>query len=109
MALYIVTGNYTAAAMKGMMASPSDREEAARSVVEAAGGKVQAYYLTSGETDFLIVTEANDAKDILPALMVTGGSGTVSNLKTVMAFTSADFTAAQKKAGEIAGKYKAAT
>ena len=36
---FIVRGRYTASAMKGMMAKPSDRGAAARKIVEAAGGE----------------------------------------------------------------------
>jgi hypothetical protein len=40
--------------------------------------------------------------------MVAGASGTVSNLKTIRAYTSAEFTAAQKKAGQLAAQFKPA-
>ncbi len=105
MARYIVTGSYTAAAMKGLMTKPSDREAATSALVAAAGGKLLAYYVTTGEQDFLMVTETANLNDMLAALIVAGASGAVSGLKTVQAFSSAEFTAAQKRAGEIAQKY----
>lgn len=105
MARYIVTGSYTAAAMKGMMAKPSDREAATSALVAAAGGKLHAFYMTTGDNDFLMITETDNLSDMLAALVVAGASGAVSGLKTVQAFTSAEFTAAQKRAGEIAAKY----
>ncbi len=108
MATFIVTGNYTAHAVQGMIANPSDRAAAVKPLVEAAGGEMLSYYATTGETDFLMICKAADGEDILPALMVAGATGTVSNLKTVRAYTSADFTAAQKKAGGIAAKFKPA-
>lgn len=107
MARYIITGSYTAAAMKGMIAKPSDREAATTALVAAAGGKVHAFYLTTGDNDFLMVTESDNLQDMLAALMVAGASGAVSGLKTVQAFSSAEFTAAQKRAGAIAQKYAA--
>ena len=108
MATFIITGNYTAQAIQGMIASPSDRAAAVKPLVEAAGGKMVSYYATTGENDFLMICEAADGEDIIPALMVAGASGTVSNLKTVQAYSSADFMAAQKKAGGIAAKFKPA-
>jgi len=107
MALYIVTGNYTAAAIKGMMANPSDREAAVRPLIEAAGGKVKSYHITTGDNDFMMMVESPDGDAMLAPLIVAGSSGMVSNLKTVQALTSAEFVAAQKKAGKIAGGYKA--
>ena len=107
MARYIVTGSYTGAAMKGMMAKPSDREAATSALVAAAGGKLHAFYLTTGDTDFLMITETNNLPDMLAAMIVAGASGATTGLKTVQACTSAEFTAAQKRAGEIAQKYTA--
>ena len=108
MPLFVLTGNYTSAAMKGMMANPSDRESATAALVKASGGKLVSYYLTTGENDFLMVVEGANGLDMIAPLIVAGASGTVSNLKTVQAFTSVEFTAAQKKAGQMASQFKPA-
>jgi|JI10StandDraft_1071094.scaffolds.fasta_scaffold781803_2 uncharacterized protein with GYD domain len=105
MARYIVTGSYTAAAMKGLLTKPSDREAATAALVAAAGGKLHSYFVTTGDTDFLMVTETDDLQTMLAAMIVAGASGAVSGLKTVQAFTSAEFLEAQKRAGEIAKTY----
>ena len=105
MARYIVTGNYTATAMKGLLAKPSDREAATSALLMAAGGKLESFFLTTGDTDFLLVVESDNLQNMLAALIVAGASGATSGLKTVQAFFSAEFTAAQKLAGEIAAKY----
>ncbi|WP_037371429.1 GYD domain-containing protein [Salipiger mucosus] len=104
---FIISGNYTATAMKGMIDTPSDREAATRALVEAAGGKLETFYLTTGDNDFSLKVTIDDASDLLAALMVAGASGAASNLKTVRAFTSEEFTEIQKKAGSIAKAYKA--
>ena len=39
-------------------------------------------------------------------MLVVGASGAVSNVKTVRAYTGAEFKAAQEKAGTIASSYK---
>ena len=104
---FIVTGRYTPSAMKAMVENPSDREAAARAIVEAAGGTLESFYVITGDNDFSIKVTIDDAADLIAGLMATGASGAVSNLKTVRAFTSDEFTAMQKKAGEIASSYKA--
>jgi uncharacterized protein with GYD domain len=104
---YIVTGNYTASAMKAMVENPSDREAAARAIVEAAGGTLENFYLTTGDADFAIKVTIEDATDLIAGMMATAAGGAVSNLKTIRAFTSDEFTAMQKRAGEIASAYKA--
>lgn len=105
MAKYIVTGSYTTAAMKGMLANPSDREQATRALVEASGGKLSVYLLTTGDADFLMVIETDDARKILPALLVAGGSGAVTGFNTRMAFTAQEFMAAQVAAGDLMLRY----
>ena len=107
MTTYIVTGNYTASAMKGMLAQASDREAAVRPLVEGAGGKMIAYYATTGESDFLMILETEDSEGMIAALMVAGASESVSNLKTVQALSSAEFMAAQSRASMIVSSFKA--
>lgn len=104
---FIVTGCYTSSAMKAMVESPSDREAASRALVEAAGGTQESFFLTTGESDFAIQVNIDDVSALLAGLIAAGASGAVSNLKTVRAFTSGEFTEMQKKAGSIASAYKA--
>ena len=107
MAQYIVTGCYSPAAMKGMIANPSDRERATGALIAAAGGKLESFFLTTGETDFIMRVTSDDMTKMLAALMAAGASGAVTHLKTVQCFTSAEFLAAQKAAQAIAAKYSA--
>lgn len=109
MSMYIVTGCYSVDAIKGMVQKPSDREAATRPLVEAAGGKMISFLLTTGETDFSMVVETDDVEGLMAALIAAASSGMVSNLKTVQAFTSSQFLSAQKRAGQIVSSYKPAT
>jgi uncharacterized protein with GYD domain len=104
---YIITGCYTASAMKGMMAHPSDRFEAAAKIAKAGGGTLEHYFVTTGPTDFMMIvsTDSADIDGLMAALMVAGGSGAITNMQTVRALTSAEFTAVQTKAGQIASAY----
>ena len=104
---FIVTGCYTAAAFKGMIANPSDREASARGVVEAAGGKLETFYMTTGATDFTFTAVIDDAADLLAGLMTAAAAGAISDVRTQRAFTAAEFMAIQKKAGSLAAGYKA--
>jgi uncharacterized protein with GYD domain len=106
MPLFITTGCYSATSAKGMIDNPSDREAAARAIMKAAGGKLHSFYLTTGETDWMAITEFADGADLIPPLLVVAASGAASNIKTVRAYTGAEFKAAQEKAGKIASSYK---
>lgn len=102
---FIVTGCYTQAAMKGMLAKPSDREAGSGALVEAAGGKLEAFYATTGASDFMLIVTVDDVSKLIAGLMVAGASGAASNLQTQRAFTSAELTEMQKIAGKIASAY----
>ena len=67
-----------------------------------------SYYLTTGDNDFMMVIESSSAASMLAPLIVAGASGSVTGLKTVQAFTSAEFMDAQKRAGTIAASFKPA-
>ncbi len=108
MTIRIVQGNYTLDGVRGMMAKPSDRAEAVRPLVEAAGAKLLAFYVTYGETDFMAITEGGSDQAYMAAMMTAAASGTVSNLKTTVAVSSADLMAASEKAGALAAAFKPA-
>ncbi|RYH07801.1 GYD domain-containing protein [Tropicimonas sp. IMCC6043] len=102
---FIITGNYTQAAAKGMLAHPSDRGAATGALIEAAGGTMEAFYATTGPTDFIIIATTDDVTDIIASLIVAGASGAASNLQTQRAFTSEELLAMQKKAVDLAAAY----
>ena len=102
----ITRGCFTQDYAKALVASPEDREPAVRKLVEAAGAKLLNFYFTTGETDWMVIAEFADGADLIPALLVVSASGAVSNVKTVRAYTGAEFKAAQGKAGKIASSYK---
>jgi len=56
----VTRGRFTQAYVKGLLDAPEDRDAAVRKVIEAAGGKVISFYVTTGETDFLLISEANE-------------------------------------------------
>jgi len=75
-------------------------------VVEAAGGKVVNFYFTTGETDFLLVSEANEAESIIAALLAATATGAISDVTTARAWTGAEFKAIAEKASKAASAYR---
>ena len=109
MGIYITQGNYTEAAVKGMIQNPEDRAPAVAALMESVGAKMLHYYVTHGEHDFLVITEADDTDaNILAGLMVAGSSGRVCNLKTTRAFTAQEAKLAMEKAGQVVDGFSAA-
>ena len=109
MGIYITQGNYTEAALKGMIQTPEDRAPAVAALMEGVGAKMLQYYVTHGEYDFLVITEADDNNtNILAGLMVAGSSGGTCNLKTTKAFTTQEAKSAMEKAGQVLAGFRAA-
>lgn len=106
MSFYLYQLSYTSEAMKAMITKPSDREAAARKLVEAAGGKLHHLFFAFGKYDVVVLLEApNDAVAMAVAATV-GASGTVSHAATTKLFTNAECMSALTLAGKSSGSYK---
>ena len=77
-----------------------------RKLVEGAGGKLLSFYFTTGDTDFVLISEADDAETIIAALLATVASGTICNVTTSRAWTGAEFKAVAEKAAKAAANYR---
>lgn len=106
MTTFIVQGRYSNDAIKAMMARPEDRTAAVSKLFEASGGKLISYYVTFGEYDFLIVSEAASEQAALAGLVVAAASGSVTNLKTTVAISAATAVKAFESAKAAAASYK---
>jgi uncharacterized protein with GYD domain len=103
----VTRGRLTQNYAKNLLAAPEDREPAVRKLIEAAGGKFINFYFTTGDSDFLLITEANDAESIIAALMAAAAAGTISDVTTARAWTGAEFRAIADKASKAAKAYRA--
>jgi uncharacterized protein with GYD domain len=89
MATYIILGKYTQQGIQNIKQGPQ-RVDAARSAIEAAGGKMPGFYLTMGEYDFVSVVEAPDDETMTRALLSVAQGGNIST-ETLRAFPEADY------------------
>ncbi|HEX4236714.1 MAG TPA: GYD domain-containing protein [Xanthobacteraceae bacterium] len=102
----VTRGRFTQDYVKGMMAAPEDREPVVRKLIEAVGGKVISFYVTTGDTDFLLISEANESEAIIASLMAAASAGTISHISTSRAWTGAEFKAIMEKASKAASAYR---
>jgi|SRR5690242_2674292 uncharacterized protein with GYD domain len=107
MPTFITYASYSHAGVKGIVDKPEDRTEAIKSVIEKAGGKLIAAYMTSGPNDIVLVTEVADGSDAVAVGMAAAASGAVAKIETVRAWTLAEFKGIAEKAGRLTGGYKA--
>jgi len=102
----VTRGRFTKDYAKALLAAPEDREPAVRKLIEGTGGKVISFYFTTGETDFLLISEANEAEAIIAALMAVASTGTVSHVTNVRAWTGAEFKSVAERASKAASAYR---
>ena len=102
----ITRGRFTHHYVKGLVGAPEDREPAVRKLVEGAGGKLLNFYFTTGDSDFMMIAEANDAETLLAAMMAAAAAGTITDITSARAWTGAEFKAVAEKASKTAGHYR---
>ncbi|MBR0694440.1 GYD domain-containing protein [Bradyrhizobium lablabi] len=105
MPLFVTYASYSNTGIKGMLDKPADRTEAIKTLVEKAGGKLVAAYMTTGPHDVVIVTELADGSDAVAFGMAAGASGAVAKIETVRAWTLGEFKGIAEKASRYAAVY----
>ena len=65
------------------------------------------FYFTTGDTDFVVVSEANEGESIIAAMLAAVAEGSISDVKTARAWTGAEFKAIAEKATKAASHYRA--
>ena len=106
MSYYLYQLSYSKDAIKALVANPSDREAAARKLIEALGGKLHHLFFAFGKYDVICLIEGPDDKFAMAGAAAVASAGTVSASSTVKLMTSSDAMAAMTLAGKVTGAYK---
>jgi len=105
MPLFITYASYSNAGIKGIIDKPTDRTEAIKAMVDKAGGKLVAGYMTTGPHDVVIITEQADGSDAVAVGMAAAASGAVAKIETVRAWPLGEFKGIAEKAARLAQVY----
>jgi uncharacterized protein with GYD domain len=65
----VTCARFTQDYSKALVAAPEDQEPVVRNLIEGAGGKLLSFYFTTGATDFIVISEANEAESIIAAML----------------------------------------
>lgn len=107
MALYMLMGKYTTTAIRDIVQSGSNREEAAAAAIEAAGGKLIGFYGMFGqEYNVAIIADVPSHAEYIGAVAPAISSGVFESYKTIPLYTAADVVKASKIAKRVAKAYK---
>ena len=89
MPTFIISINLTHQGIKGIKESPK-RMQAGKALLKKMGGRVKQVYLTSGDSDAIMIAEAPDGDIITKFAMVLGSLGNVRT-STARAWPEAEF------------------
>jgi uncharacterized protein with GYD domain len=95
MSTHVVLMKLTEQGAKTIKDAPA-RVDAAVKNLEAMGGKMTAFYLTTGEYDYIAVGEVPNEQVMLTFLLGLGATGTVRTT-TLRAFSKEELASAVKK------------
>jgi uncharacterized protein with GYD domain len=107
MPTYLIQGCYTAEAIAAMVKKPEDRSVAVRGLVESLGGKLEGFWLASGEHDFVGIMQLPDLQTAAAFSLAAAAGGAVHHFKTIPLLTWAEGMSAFKKAAGV--KYQSPT
>ena len=89
MLTFIVSINFTDQGIKTIKGAPK-RMQAGKALLKKMGGRVKQVYLTSGDSDAILIAEVPDGNVMAKFAMALGSLGNVRT-KTVRAWPEAEF------------------
>jgi len=89
MATYITLLNYTQQGMKNIKQGP-DRLDDAKQAYKAVGAEIKDFYLTMGQYDAVVVSEAPDDEITAKIALTIGSQGNVQT-QTFRAFSESEY------------------
>lgn len=105
MAFYLYQLTYSKEAIKALVSNPTDREAAARKLIEALGGKLHHMFFAFGQYDVICLIEGPDDTMMMAGAAAVASAGTVSGSSTTKLMTASDAMAALALAGKVTGAY----
>ena len=97
MAKYLIQGGYSPEGTKGVRKDGgSKRRQIAETLIKEAGGKLDCFYFTFGDSDFIGIADFPDNISAAATSLAVNASG-VTNLKTIPLLTPEEMDAAAKK------------
>ena len=105
MTLYLTRFSYTPETWARLSQQPEDRREAARTYIEAAGGKLHGFWYAFGSHDGYNLWEAPDNVSMAAVALAISAGGALSSLETTVLLTVEETMEALRKVEKV--RYRA--
>lgn len=104
---FCLTGQYTPRALNAILERPTtNREEAARKLIEAAGGKLISMYSVAADGPGVLVIFDVPEPSAAPAISgLTVTAGTLQNVKLTRLFTQDEIKHVRQNAAKLRSSY----
>jgi uncharacterized protein with GYD domain len=104
---FCMTGQYTPRALNNIMESPTtSRYEAAKKLIEAAGGKLISMYSTQADGPGVLTIIDVPDPSVAPAIVgVVVAAGTLQNVKLTRLLTQDEVMQVRQKASQLRSAY----
>ena len=96
---------YSVDAVKGLVAKPQNRREAAERVIAAGGGRLLDMYFCFGDYDGIAIAEFPSNVGAAAESLAARSSGGFAKLKTTVLITMDESVKAMEKAGEVSAAF----
>ena len=105
---FCMTGQYTPKALNGIMENPTaSRYEAAKKLIEAAGGKLVSMYSTAADGPGVLVIFDVPDPNSAPAISGTViAAGAIHNVSLTRLWTQDEIAKVRQKATELRSSYR---
>ena len=106
---FCLTGQYTPRAVNNLMENPTqNRSEAARKLVEAAGGKMISFYgMPVDGPGVLTIFDVPDPSSASAITALVVAAGTLQNVKLARLLTQEEVVKVRQTANKLKGAYSA--
>ncbi len=106
MALYMLMIKYTPQAIKSIVDGDTDREEAARTVCEAAGGKLMGFYGLLGQKHHVaLIADMPGVSEYIGSVLAATMGGAIESFKTIPMYSNAESHKARDIYKKVKGSY----
>ena len=101
MAKYLIEETTTNQAVAGILQKPEDRSDVLRPIFEAAGCRLEQFYVSSIENKVYLIVESPDLNSVGVVALTFQAGGTASSIKCIPLMTMPEMTDLAKKAAGL--------
>ena len=102
MARYMIQETFTPQVIAALMKNPEDRTEPIRTIFEAAGGKLEHYFVSISENTVFLVADFPDQESCAAVSWAIFAGGALSAIKVTPIVTATEAVDLMKKAASVA-------